>query len=139
MDPQEAPSKLEHSEPKQDKVEEEEPELEASSSPPEANTGEMEQGTQPTETSHNTPPLQNGTSDCWDYKDLCPVHWVVRLKHQIHAARCSRNKSHNYYHFPGELSEGADSPEAEENKSKDGEFLFFFCLEVLTKNKGAND
>lgn len=64
MDPQEAPNKLEHSEPKQDKVEEEEPKSEASSSPQEANTGEMEQGVQPAETSHKNPPLQNGTSVC---------------------------------------------------------------------------
>uniref|UniRef100_H2U1G9 Phosphodiesterase n=1 Tax=Takifugu rubripes TaxID=31033 RepID=H2U1G9_TAKRU len=78
MDPQEAPNKLEHSEPKQDKVEEEEPKSEASSSPQEANTGKMEQGAQPAESSHKNPPLQNG-----------------------------------------ELSEEADSPEAEENESKD--------------------
>uniref|UniRef100_A0A674P1J3 Phosphodiesterase n=1 Tax=Takifugu rubripes TaxID=31033 RepID=A0A674P1J3_TAKRU len=64
MDPQEAPNKLEHSEPKQDKVEEEEPKSEASSSPQEANTGKMEQGAQPAESSHKNPPLQNGTSVC---------------------------------------------------------------------------
>lgn len=44
------------------------------------------------------------------------------------AARCSLNTSHNYCHFPGELSEGADSPEAQENKSKDVDGEFILCL-----------
>lgn len=36
-----------------------------------------------------------------------------------------RDKPHNYSPFSGELSEGADSPEAEENKDKavEGEFV----------------
>lgn len=62
MDPQEAPSESEQSEPKQAKVEEEESESEAKISPPDANTGEMEEGTQPAESSHQNPPLQNGMS-----------------------------------------------------------------------------
>lgn len=63
MDPHEAPSELETSEPKQDRVVEEEPEPEGSSSPPDANAGEMEQGAEPAESSHKNPPLQNGMSE----------------------------------------------------------------------------
>lgn len=63
MDPQENPSELEQSEPKQAKVQEEGPESEAIISPPDDNTGEMDQETQPAETSHKNPPLQNGTAE----------------------------------------------------------------------------
>lgn len=79
MDPQEAPSELEQSEPKQAKVEEEEPESEAKISPPDANTGEMEQGAQPAETSHRNPLLQNGTSE--SVRQGCETylqHWILQ-------------------------------------------------------------
>lgn len=74
MDPQEAPGKLEQSDPNQDKVGEEEPESDTSGSPPDANTGEMEQGEQPAETSHKNPPLQNGMF-C-----LCGLTGIVRRR-----------------------------------------------------------
>lgn len=78
MDPQEAPSELEQSEPKQAKVEEEAPESDAKISPPDANMGEMEQGVQPAETSHKNPPLQNGTSESvrWGSK-TDEQHWIL--------------------------------------------------------------
>lgn len=85
MDPQEAPGKLEQSDPKQDKAGEEEPESDASGSPPDANTGEMEQGEQPAETSHKSPPLQNGMFClCGLYRD-CKDSWQDRLKHEMRA------------------------------------------------------
>lgn len=47
---------------------------------------------------------------------------------------CQWDKPHNYSDFSGELSEGAESPEAEENKNKgvDGE-LVFCSPRLLTK------
>lgn len=47
---------------------------------------------------------------------------------------CQCDKPHNYSDFLGELSEGAESPEAEENKNKGVDGEFGFCSpRLLTK------